>query len=63
MAKTIAKGKALRSSDAELDAAAEITPEDIERAREFWRANAPAPFGDLLDAEEASPIPGDDWGV
>lgn len=36
----------------ELDRAAEVTPEDIERAQEQWRETAPQRFRDLLDAEE-----------
>lgn len=37
-------------SDAELDAMAVITPEDIERAKAAFRRDARAPFKRLLDA-------------
>lgn len=33
------------------DQDAEITPEDIERAKINWRKNAPPQYRDLLDAE------------
>ena len=36
------------ATEAELDAAAAITLENIERAKEMWRANAPP---ELLDAQ------------
>jgi acyl-CoA reductase-like NAD-dependent aldehyde dehydrogenase len=39
------------ATEAELDAAAEITPEDIARAQEAFRESAPKQFRDLLDAE------------
>ena len=35
--RAVPRGKALNSSDADLDAAAEITPEDIERAKDAAR--------------------------
>jgi hypothetical protein len=38
-------------SEEELDALANVTPEDIERARAWWREHAPDGFEDLLDAE------------
>jgi hypothetical protein len=40
-------------TEAELDAAAEITPEDIQRAQETWREVAPRNARGLLDAEPA----------
>jgi hypothetical protein len=39
------------ATEAELDAAAEITPADIAGAQTAWRIDAPAPFRDLLDAQ------------
>lgn len=44
-------GKPLPLTDAELDALAEITDDDIERARALWRRTVPPEFRDLLDAE------------
>lgn len=38
-------------TDAELDALAEISPEDTERAKQMWREEASPAFRDLLDAE------------
>jgi hypothetical protein len=52
-----AKGKAIRRSDEELDALAEVTPEDIEAARDLWDKDAPERYRGLIDAEE-----GDDDG-
>ena len=49
--KKVPLGKPLSLTDKKLDAAAEITEEDIEEAKEFWRENAPEKFIDLLDAE------------
>lgn len=40
-------------TEAELDAAAEIGPEDIQRAQESWREVAPPEARGLLDAEPA----------
>jgi hypothetical protein len=42
-------------SEAELDALAEITPDDVDRAAAFWRTHASPAFRDLLDA-----VPTDD---
>ena len=39
------------ATEAELDAAAEITPEDIARAQETFRETARKPYRNLLDAE------------
>lgn len=36
--------------EAELDDLAEITAEDIERARAWWKRHAPAGWKELLDA-------------
>lgn len=47
-------GKPLQLTDEELDILAEVTPEDIEKAKKFWRKNAPAKFKNLLDAEETT---------
>jgi hypothetical protein len=41
------------ATEAELAAAAEITPEDITRAQQAWRRDASPEFRDLLDAPEA----------
>lgn len=38
-------------TDEELDALAEITPEDIEDAQRAWRKDASPQFKDLLDAK------------
>jgi hypothetical protein len=40
-----------RASSAELDKLAEVSPEDIERAKQSWRQHASPEFADLLDAE------------
>ena len=45
------KRRVAKTSDRELDKMAEVTPEDIERAKEFWRRNAPKEARDLLEAE------------
>jgi acyl-CoA reductase-like NAD-dependent aldehyde dehydrogenase len=42
------------ATEAEIAAAAEITPEDIARARQAWRRDAAPDFRDLLDAAEES---------
>lgn len=39
------------ASEAELDKLAEITPEDIERAKAAWEKNASPEFRDLLNAQ------------
>jgi hypothetical protein len=38
------------ATEAEIAAAAEITPEDIARAQQAWRRDARPEFRDLLDA-------------
>lgn len=38
------------TTEAELDAAATITPEDVDRAVAQWRQDAPVQFRGLLDA-------------
>ena len=45
-------GKPLSLTAKQLAAAAVITAEDIEQAKELWRENAPYRFIDLLDAEK-----------
>lgn len=45
------KGKPLPASDADLDAAAEITPADIEAAKDWWQRNSDPKYRDLLNAE------------
>lgn len=47
----MSKRRVARTSDKELDKLAEVTPEDVERAKEYWRRNAPKQARDLLDAE------------
>lgn len=58
--KKVPLGKSLSLTDKQLTDAAEITEEDIENAKKFWRENAPDKFVDLLDAEivdeEGNPI-------
>lgn len=38
------------ATEAEIAAAAEITPEDLTRAQQAWRRDASPQFRDLLDA-------------
>ena len=45
-------GAPLPLSDADLDALAEITPEDIEKARQLWREANPDELASLLDTTE-----------
>jgi hypothetical protein len=45
-------GKPLDLSDFALDILAEVTEDDIQRARALWRRTAPVEFRNLLDAEE-----------
>jgi hypothetical protein len=49
MAPTVPLGKPLQLTDAELDALAVITPEDIQRAKALWSQAAPEQFKDLLN--------------
>lgn len=44
-------GRALNTSDAELDRLAEITPADLEEADELWRSAVDRPLKDALRAE------------
>jgi hypothetical protein len=46
------RGKARRWSDKQLEALSAITPDDIAKAREAWKAVAPAKFRSLLDAHD-----------
>ncbi len=46
-----ARGKALRWSEEDIEALAEVTPADIERAKVWWRTHAPPIAKDILDAE------------
>ena len=39
-------------TDEQLEQMAQITPQDIEAAAVLWRANAPAKYKKLLDAQE-----------
>jgi hypothetical protein len=50
--KKVELGAPLPLSDADLDALAEITPEDKEAAAKLWRKANPGELADLLDAEE-----------
>jgi hypothetical protein len=45
-------GKPLPLSDADLDALAVVTPDDIEAAKRLWRESVPDEFKDLLDATQ-----------
>lgn len=49
--KRVPLGRPLQLTDEQLDQLAEVTPGDIEKAKAFWRANAPAEFETLLDAQ------------
>lgn len=44
-------GKPLPLTDEELELLAEVTEEDIEKAKKLWKKHAPAKFKNLLDAE------------
>lgn len=43
------------ATEAELDAAAAITPDDVARAGAAWRRDASPAFRDLLDAKPVDP--------
>jgi hypothetical protein len=43
-------GDPIQWTDQELDAMAQVTPADIELAKEVWRANASPKYANLLDA-------------
>lgn len=47
-------GPALQRTDAELDALAEVTADDISYARSLWQRHAPPGYEALLDAEEGT---------
>jgi len=49
--KKVPLGKPLELTDEQLDQLSEVTPADIEKAKVFWRSNAPEEFKDLLDAQ------------
>ncbi len=49
--KRVPLGKPLELTDEQLDEMAQITPTDIEKAKAFWRNNAPDESKTLLDAE------------
>lgn len=42
-------GKPLDLTDAELDALAKVTPEDVRKERETWNKQAPEKFDGLLE--------------
>jgi hypothetical protein len=50
------------ASPAELDAAAQITAEDVNRAAHAFRRNAPRALSTLLDAQPELPAPADGLG-
>jgi hypothetical protein len=50
-AKRVPLGQPLQLTDEQLDQFAEVSQEDIEKAKAFWRNNAPPKFASLLDAE------------
>lgn len=39
-------------TDAEIEAQAQVKPDDIARAREWWKTHVTGPLKNLLDAEE-----------
>lgn len=50
-------GAPLNWSDEDLDALAQVTPQDIQQAQERWRTRAPKRFKKLLDATTEEPAP------
>lgn len=48
----IARGAPPVRTDADPDALAAITPDDVAEAKRYWRRKAPAKFKGLLDAKE-----------
>lgn len=48
---TTARGKAPILTDADLEAMAEVSPEDIDETNAFWKRNAREDFKDILDSE------------
>ena len=49
---TVPLGAPLPLTDHDLDRLAEITEDDIQRAKALWRRTAPPEFRNLLEAEE-----------
>lgn len=49
------RGQFNRATQDEIDQAAEITPADIERAKQAWRDDSSPEFRDLLDAQPMQP--------
>lgn len=47
----VPKGKPLPASDADLEAASEISPADIEAAKDWWQRNSDPKCKLLLEAE------------
>ena len=47
----VARGKALPRDEATLEEISQVTDEDIEAARAFWEAHAPARFKGLIEAD------------
>ena len=47
---TVPLGKPLQLTDEQLDQAAEVTQDDIQRARALWKQAAPKEFKTLLEA-------------
>lgn len=45
--------RAIRWSDADIDKLSEITPQDIEESRAWWRRNADPQYRELLDPDDA----------
>jgi hypothetical protein len=50
--KQVPLGAPLPLSDADLDALAVVTPDDIEAAAKLWRETVPEELKDLLDTTE-----------
>jgi len=49
--KPVPLGKPLQLTDEQLDELSQVTPTDIEKAKQLWRNTAPPEFEMLLDAE------------
>lgn len=56
--KPVPLGRPLQLTDEQLDLLSQVTPADIEKAKVFWRANAPKEFKTLPDAETIDEEPG-----
>jgi hypothetical protein len=52
-------GHLIPYTDAELDQLSQVTPQDIERAKVWWKENAPRKYKNLLDAKPTDVKPGD----